>query len=220
MLSSVSRVSSCGQTPMRARICGPCVAGSMPRMRSSPRSAATPRRPCASSRTCRPRWARGTRRPPPARTSRSIPRTASKSPYDLRSPLAHTSDVGSTGVRGVVVPDRFREGGGHVFDPSPGHRQDSPDFPRPCNLPDDTRRPRGDGAAPAPGRRTRLTTAYIGTEPGQGGGRRDAGAPAGPRRLRRLRAGPAAPPAAARSRAHRQRPGAAPTWSRTRWSGR
>ena len=83
-MSSVSSVSSCGQTPIRARIAGPSVAGSIPRIRRSPpligETAATirmvedlpaplgPRKPNAS----------------PLRTSTSIPFTASKSPNDLR----------------------------------------------------------------------------------------------------------------------------------------
>ena len=81
-------MSSCGQTPSRARIAGPSVAGSSPRIRSTPPLTGEtapiirmvedfpapfgPRNPKAS----------------PFHTSRSIPATASKSPYDFRSPRA------------------------------------------------------------------------------------------------------------------------------------
>ena len=75
---SVSRVSSCGHTPIRARICGPSVAGSSPGSAASRRSPATPPRPSASCSICRRRWVRGTRTPPRGarrRRSRAPPRS-------------------------------------------------------------------------------------------------------------------------------------------------
>src|SRR5512134_2853579 len=87
-VSSKSSVSSCGTTPSRARICGPFVAGSWPRMRSVPPLTGEtqpiirivelfpapfgPRKPKASPRL----------------TSRSIPSTATSSPKRFTSPRA------------------------------------------------------------------------------------------------------------------------------------
>ena len=80
MLSSRSRVSSCGHTPSRARISGPCVAGSSPRIASSPpdggETAATIRIVEDLPAPLGPRNPKDS----PGRTSRSMPRTASTSP--------------------------------------------------------------------------------------------------------------------------------------------
>ena len=67
-VSSVSRLSSCGTTPSRARISGPSTRGSRPSTRSSPLGRpATRSRSCASSTSCPRRSGRGSRTPRPAR---------------------------------------------------------------------------------------------------------------------------------------------------------
>src|SRR6266566_1694671 len=110
-VSSESRVSSCGTTPSRARICMPSVSGSRPRMDSSPAVGGDtqpiirmvddlpapfgPRKPNASPR-CR---------------SKSIPSTAVKRPNRLTRPRARIS--GETADTHVRLP-----GGPDVLPPS------------------------------------------------------------------------------------------------------
>ena len=80
MFSSRSRVSSCGHTPSRERISAPWLPGCRPRISSSPpdggETAATIRIVEDLPAPLGPRKPNDS----PGRTSRSMPRTASKSP--------------------------------------------------------------------------------------------------------------------------------------------
>ena len=99
----MSSVSSCGTTPRRARMAGPCSTGSMPRTRNVPALGGEtqpimrmvedlpapfgPRKPNASPRI----------------RSKSIPSTAVKSPKRLVRPRACTRVAGDFVLSGVVV---------------------------------------------------------------------------------------------------------------------
>src|SRR5690606_31061125 len=95
-LSSASRLSSWGTTPSWARICGPCVSGSIPSTRSSPpvraETAPTMRivvdlpAPFGPSRP----------KDSPGATSKSIASTAVKSPYFLVREAAWTTGAGTS----------------------------------------------------------------------------------------------------------------------------
>ena len=109
--SSESTVSSCGQTPIRARICDPWVTGSRPNTCNSPPDGGDtdpimrivddfpapfgPRKPKAS----------------PRRTSTSIPRTASKSPKRFTNPRARIRgsciSAGASDIRSGRGPRRL-----------------------------------------------------------------------------------------------------------------